>query len=110
MAGKVVHCKKEKYDVYIGRPGKWGNPFVIEGDREKTDSRYIVYSRKEAVEKYIDWFYKQSNLVNTAKKELKGRVLGCWCAPQLCHGHFLDQFVNGIDWSEEPKTLHPKGD
>ena len=24
---KVVHCKKELYDVYIGRPSKWGNPF-----------------------------------------------------------------------------------
>lgn len=25
----VVHCKKQKYDIYIGRPGKWGNPFII---------------------------------------------------------------------------------
>lgn len=24
---EVVHCKKEKHDVYIGRPSKWGNPF-----------------------------------------------------------------------------------
>jgi len=24
---KVVHCKKEPYDVYIGRPSKFGNPF-----------------------------------------------------------------------------------
>lgn len=23
----VVHCKKAPYDVYIGRPGPWGNPF-----------------------------------------------------------------------------------
>ena len=22
---KVVHCKKEPFDVYIGRPGPWGN-------------------------------------------------------------------------------------
>jgi hypothetical protein len=21
---RVVHCKKEEYDVYIGRPSKWG--------------------------------------------------------------------------------------
>ncbi len=34
---KVVHCKKERYDIYIGRGGKWGNPFIIgkDGDREK---------------------------------------------------------------------------
>jgi len=25
----VVHCKKERYDVYIGRPSKWGNPFTL---------------------------------------------------------------------------------
>ena len=24
----VVHCKKANYDVYIGRPSKWGNPFT----------------------------------------------------------------------------------
>lgn len=40
--GKVVHCKREPYDVYIGRPSKWGNPFVIEKDG----------TRKEVIEKY----------------------------------------------------------
>jgi len=25
----VVHCKKSEYDEYIGRPSKWGNPFVV---------------------------------------------------------------------------------
>lgn len=24
---KIVHCKKDKYDIYIGRPSIWGNPF-----------------------------------------------------------------------------------
>jgi hypothetical protein len=27
----VVHCKKDKYDVYIVRPSKWGNPFSHRG-------------------------------------------------------------------------------
>lgn len=26
---RVVHCKREKYDVYIGRPSKWGNPIKL---------------------------------------------------------------------------------
>jgi len=26
----IVHCRREQYDVYIGWPSKWGNPFVIE--------------------------------------------------------------------------------
>ncbi len=29
---RVLYCKKEPYDVYVGRPSKWGNPFVIGRD------------------------------------------------------------------------------
>jgi hypothetical protein len=42
MKTKVVHCKKESYDIYIGRPSKWGNPF-----REGEDG-----TRKEVIDKY----------------------------------------------------------
>jgi len=81
---RVVHCKKEDYDVYIGRPGPWGNPFEIgkHGDRE------------EVVEKYAEWLLAQPELVEKAKQELKGKVLGCWCAPKLCHGDILSQIAN----------------
>ena len=81
---KVVHCKKDKYDVYIGRPGPWGNPFEIgkDGDRE------------EVVEKYAEWLLAQPELVEKAKEELKGKVLGCWCAPKLCHGDILAEVAN----------------
>jgi hypothetical protein len=81
---RVVHCKRDKYDVYIGRPGPWGNPFEIgkDGDRE------------EVVEKYAEWLLAQPELVEKAKEELKGKVLGCWCAPKLCHGNILSQIAN----------------
>jgi hypothetical protein len=81
---KVVHCKKDKYDVYIGRPGPWGNPFEIgkDGDRE------------EVVQKYAEWLLAQPELVEKAKQELRGKVLGCWCAPKLCHGNILSQIAN----------------
>ena len=80
----VVHCKKDKYDVYIGRPGPWENPFEIgkDGDRE------------EVVEKYAEWLLAQPELVEKAKQELRGKVLGCWCAPKLCHGNILTQIAN----------------
>jgi hypothetical protein len=29
-----------------------------------------------------------------ALPELKGRVLGCWCAPLACHGDVLAQLAN----------------
>lgn len=81
---RVVHCKKDKYDVYIGRPGPWGNPFEIgkDGDRE------------EVVQKYAEWLLAQPELVEKAKQELKDKVLGCWCAPKLCHGDILSQIAN----------------
>jgi len=42
---RVVHCKREAYDVYVGRPGPWGNPFRIGVDGY----------RQEVIEKYEAW-------------------------------------------------------
>ena len=38
----VVHCKRARYDVYIGRPSQWGNPFQIgrDGTRAQVIARY----------------------------------------------------------------------
>lgn len=80
---KVVHCKKDKFDVYIGRPSKWGNSFVIGKDG----------TREEVVEKYKQWILKQPKLLADLK-ELKGKTLACWCSPQLCHGDVLIELVN----------------
>jgi hypothetical protein len=41
----VVHCKKEPFDIYIGRPSIWGNPFEIGKDGGRTD----------VIEKYEVW-------------------------------------------------------
>lgn len=80
---KVVHCKKETYDVYIGRPSKWGNPFVIGKDGD----------RKAVIESYRKWLIAQPKLMEEVI-ELKGKVLGCWCAPQACHGDVLAYYAN----------------
>ena len=83
MAGKVVHCKKEKYDVYIGRPSKWGNPFVIGADG----------SRAEVISKY-ERMLMTSPTLQAALHELKGKDLVCWCSPQACHGDVLLKLAN----------------
>lgn len=84
---KVVHCKKEKYDIYIGRPSKWGNPF---SHKEGTSAKYRCNTREEAVKNYEIWIKTQSKLINCIKNgELNGKVLGCWCKPKLCHGDIL---------------------
>ncbi len=80
---KVVHCKKESYDVYIGRPGKWGNPFEINKDG----------TRKQVIIKYKNWILTQPKLLADLH-ELKGKKLGCWCSPQACHGDVLLELAN----------------
>ena len=80
---KVVHCKKEPYDIYIGRPSKWGNPFTIGKDG----------TREEVILKYIDWLEQQPQLLAQIS-ELKGKTLGCWCHPKPCHGDILAEIAN----------------
>jgi hypothetical protein len=78
----VVHCKKNRYDVYIGRPSKWGNPFVIGKDG----------SRDDVVRKYKEWILTQPQLLRDLR-ELQNKALGCWCAPAACHGDVLVQLL-----------------
>lgn len=82
----VVHCKREKYDIYIGRPSKWGNPFEIGKD----------VTREEVIAKYINWLETQPQLL-AALPELKGKILGCWCSPKECHGDILAELANSLD-------------
>ena len=79
----VVHCKKSPYDVYCGRPSKWGNPFPLP-DESKRD---------EILETYTNWLFSQDELLKQIP-ELKGKVLGCWCAPRTCHCDVLAELAN----------------
>ena len=90
---KVVHCKKEPYDVYIGRPSKWGNPFTHLDD--STQAQFKVGSRKEAIEAYRKWI-TQGDGQHLLKDlhELRGKTLACWCKPKSCHGDILVDLVN----------------
>ena len=81
MTASVVNIKNNPSDldyVYIGRPSKWGNPFVIGRDG----------NRDEVVRKYLYYILEDQNLLNDLS-EIKGKNLGCYCAPQLCHGDVL---------------------
>lgn len=85
----MVHCKKEPYDVYVGRPSIWGNPFPLERESE----RLAVYY------KYKEWLLTQPELLRQIPS-LRGKVLGCWCAPKLCHGNLL------ADLADQEMPLH----
>ncbi|CAF3631812.1 unnamed protein product [Rotaria socialis] len=81
---QVVHCKKSTYDVYIGRPSDWGNPFVIGKDGDRAD----------VIRKYRQWIMRQPDLLVRAKKELRGQRIACWCKPEACHGDVLAEIAD----------------
>lgn len=89
MKTRVVHCKRDQYDVYIGRPSKWGNPF---SHKPGTLAKYRVATREEAVAKYREWLPTQPQLMADLH-ELDGQRLGCWCKPRACHGDVLVELV-----------------
>jgi hypothetical protein len=92
MTAKVVHCKQEPYDVYIGRGSKWGNPY---SHKKGTMASWEVDTREDAIRLFEEWFRAQPELVEAAKRELKDKVLGCWCKPLDCHGDVLLKIANG---------------
>lgn len=73
-------------DVYIGRPSKWGNPFALT----------TAQPRELAIVKYKQYLDANPHLKAQAKKELKGKNLVCFCAPQRCHGDILLKIANEI--------------
>lgn len=72
--------------VYIGRPSKWGNPFVI--------GRHG--SREEVILKFEEYWHSDGGamLRVAAIQELTDKVLGCWCKPERCHGDIIAGYVN----------------
>lgn len=82
---RVVHCKRDSYDVYIGRPSMFGNPFPIT----------TVRNRSESVEMYRRWLKGEVDVPGFVSPPLEviltlqDKVLGCWCKPKPCHGDVL---------------------
>jgi hypothetical protein len=111
METKLVNCKvafiRPKYknlkewiedpdNVYIARAGvvfvdkvrypkessPFANPYKVgkHGTREEVVEKYKIYILEK-----IDSDPEFKKLVET----LRGKTLGCWCSPELCHGNIL---------------------
>jgi hypothetical protein len=76
--------------VYIGRPSKWGNPFVIGRDG----------TRDQVVEKFGKWIVQQDSLMASIP-ELVGKDLICFCAPLRCHGDVLKALADNYEDSQK---------
>ena len=104
MVTTVVHMKHADFDIYIGRRiGRdlhYGNPF---SHHKHLEHAIPVDSREEAVEMFQKWL--DGEVYQTVDPErrrwillniphLKGKVLGCFCSPLLCHGDILAERAN----------------
>lgn len=89
--------------VYVGRPTKWGNPFVVGGllsDYLSGAPRsQIVADAKQAFDLYDLHTGPMGSYeldVDEVRKILVGKDLACWCPlDQPCHADVLLRIANG---------------
>ena len=89
-----MNVRADEYDVYIGRPSIFGNPFKIGRDG----------SREEVVEQYNEYFHERIESDPEFRKRvlaLKGKRLGCYCKPLSCHGHIIVEYLEGCQSTSE---------
>ena len=101
------------YDVYIGRgrcprtgkfhgtiltgkPGDYGNPW---SHKEGTLADFKVATVEKAVENLRAYCEARPELMERIRRELKDRVLGCWCKTKknphaACHGDVYVEIAN----------------
>lgn len=65
--------------VRIDRGSPWGNPFLLDDDGD----------RATVIASYRDHYLPYKPSLLSKLSTLKGKALGCWCAPQACHGDVL---------------------
>lgn len=63
----------------IDRKSEWGNPFELPGDGD----------RATVIANYAAHFIPFKPSLLGKVNGLQGKALGCWCAPEPCHGHVL---------------------
>ena len=76
--------KTETYDVFIGRPSKFSNPF----------KRGIDGTKSEVITKFEEYFKNLPNLDNLLD-ELEGKRIACWCPLETpCHSDVIIKLYN----------------
>ncbi len=93
VADRADHLSGEMFlrepNVYIGRFQHWGAGRYFR--KSIWHNPYFVkrHGREEALRLYED-HVRASPCLMARLADLQGKVLACWCAPELaCHGHVL---------------------
>jgi hypothetical protein len=89
MKTTVVNKYKSQFDVYIGRPSVYGNPFVIgrDGDRKEVISKYKAY---------FDEMIEKAPVFKRDILKLRGKRIACFCSPLACHGDVIANYLNTL--------------
>ncbi len=110
--------------VYVGRPGKWGNPFKVAGETGHwfvigpDDNPLVTFYNKEKAIESCTYYFKECLLNNAIVytiideiqasiqfdrfkwiaenlKLLRGKNLSCWCSLSCkCHADVLLEIAN----------------
>ncbi len=67
--------------VRIDRRTEWGNPFELPGDGDRGT---VIYN-------FTQHYFPYKPSLHTKLGKLRGKALGCWCAPESCHGDVLKE-------------------
>lgn len=93
--------KSDNYDVSIGRGSKWGNEFT-HLPVETTSATYQVETIEQALKEHAYSLLTNPELLDQIP-ELIGKVLGCTCDPNPCHGEVLVNLANAFErYKDEP--------
>lgn len=82
----VVHCKAQSFTHYIGRPSPFGNPYSHRPSSFKT---LHVPTREDAIAHFEADVWKHKHMQDLIFALPEDAVLGCWCAPNRCHGEAI---------------------
>lgn len=87
--------------VKVDRTTKWGNPFMVGGERKMTRDE-ALFSFKALIGGYVNCSCGVSHEAQMAYRrtladlsELRGKNLACWCRlDQECHADLLLELAN----------------
>ena len=75
--------------IYIGRGSKWGNPYRMHHETQ----------RSQVIEQYrhhLGNMYKEGKINKEELAGMKNAPLVCFCSPKPCHGDIL---TKAIQWA-----------
>lgn len=93
---RVVNINHDRCEIYIGRGGPFGNPYVVgkHGQRAEVLSKFAAYFKAR-----LD----KDSAFKDQVAALKDKTLGCFCAYEngfrgefRCHGQIIAGYLDGI--------------